>query len=179
MVGEKQQGDGLLLVFTGNGKGKTTAALGLAFRAIGHGFPVSMIQFIKGSWKYGELETAQQFGNLMELHVMGKGFTWKSDDLDKDIQAAREGWDLAVKTIKEGRHRLVILDELTYLISYKMIDEQEVLDVLAGRPKNMHIAVTGREASAKLIEAADLVTEMCNVKHAYDNGVKAQKGIEF
>ena len=179
MVGEKQQGDGLLLVFTGNGKGKTTAALGLAFRAIGHGYPVSMIQFIKGNWKYGELETAQQFGSLMELHVMGKGFTWKSDDLDKDIQAAREGWNLAVKTIKEGRHRLVILDELTYLISYKMLDEQEVLDVLAGRPKNMHIAVTGRDASAKLIEAADLVTEMCNVKHAYDNGVKAQKGIEF
>ncbi len=179
MVSEKQQNEGLLLVFTGNGKGKTTAALGLAFRAIGHGFPVSMIQFIKGSWKYGELETAKQFGNLMEFHVMGKGFTWKSDDLDKDIQAAREGWDLAVKTIKEGRHRLVILDELTYLISYKVLDEQEVLDVLAGRPKNMHIAVTGRDASAKLIEAADLVTEMCNVKHAYDNGVKAQKGIEF
>lgn len=176
---ERQAGNGLLLVFTGNGKGKTTAALGLAFRAIGHGFPVCMIQFIKGSWKYGELETARQFDDLMELHVMGKGFTWKSEDLDKDIKAAHEAWDFAVQTIKEGRHRLIILDELTYLLSYNMLEEQDVLDVLASRPENMHIAVTGRDASEGLIEAADLVTEMKNVKHAYDNGISAQKGIEF
>ncbi len=179
MVEKKQQGTGLVLLFTGDGKGKTTAALGLAFRAIGHDFPVCMIQFIKGSWKYGEIETARHFDNLMELHVMGRGFTWKSEDLEKDIQAAREAWEFARKTIEEGRHRLVILDELTYLLSYNMLDEQEVLDVLAGRPDNMHIAVTGRDASKGLIEAADLVTEMRNIKHAYDNGVKAQKGIEF
>lgn len=168
-----------MLVFTGNGKGKTTAALGLAFRAIGHDFPVCMIQFIKGSWKYGELETAKHFDSLMELHVMGKGFTWKSDDLNKDIRAAREAWDFAARIIKEGRHRLVILDELTYLINYKILDEQDVLHVLAERPENMHVAITGRDATNRLIAAADLVTEMRNVKHAYDNGIKAQKGIEF
>lgn len=179
MADEKQHDKGLLLVFTGNGKGKTTAALGLAFRAIGHGFPVCMIQFIKGSWQYGELETARRFDNLMELHVMGRGFTWKSDDLDKDIQAAREAWDFAAGVIREGRHRLVILDELTYLIKYEMLDEQVILDVLATRPVQMHVAVTGRDASDRLIAAADLVTEMRNVKHAYDNGVRAQKGIEF
>ena len=179
MADEKPQDKGLLLVFTGNGKGKTTAALGLAFRAIGHGFPVCMIQFIKGSWQYGERETARHFDNLMELHVMGRGFTWKSDDLDKDIRAAREAWDFAAGVIREGRHRLVILDELTYLVKYNMLDEQDILDVLAARPVQMHVAVTGRDASDRLIAAADLVTEMRNIKHAYDNGIMAQKGIEF
>lgn len=179
MDDEKQPGRGLLLVFTGDGKGKTTAALGLAFRAIGHGFPVCMIQFIKGSWKYGELETVKHFDKLMELHVMGRGFTWKSEDLEKDIRAAREGWELAVRTVREGKHRLVILDELTYLISYGMLAEREVLDVLENRPPGMHIAVTGRDASAGLVAAADSVTEMRKIKHAYENGIKAQKGIEF
>ena len=179
MAEEKQQGKGLLLVFTGDGKGKTTSALGLAFRAIGHGFPVCMIQFVKGNWKYGELETIKHFEDLMELHVMGRGFTWQSDDLDKDIAAAREAWDFAVQTISENKHRLIILDELTYLISYNMLEEKEILDVLNNRPANMHIAVTGRDASDGLIELADLVTEMKNIKHAYDNGIKAQRGIEF
>ena len=170
---------GLLMVFTGNGKGKTTSALGLAFRALGHGFPVSMIQFIKGNWQYGELETAKQFAHLMDLHVMGRGFTWKSDDLEKDKALARDAWKFAKKTINEGRHRLVILDELTYLISYGMIDEKDVLEALNNRPPAMHIAVTGRDASEKLMEAADLVTEMREIKHPYTEGVRAQKGIEF
>ena len=170
---------GLLMVFTGNGKGKTTSALGLAFRALGHGFPVSMIQFIKGSWKYGELDTVKQFDGLMEIYVMGRGFTWKSDDLEKDRAAAENAWNFAVQTIREGKHRLVILDELTYLVTYKMIDEQEILDVLTSRPDNMHIVVTGRGASKELIAAADLVTEMLEVKHPYAEGVNAQEGIEF
>lgn len=179
MSTEKQTKKGLLLVFTGDGKGKTTAALGLAFRAIGHSFPVCMIQFVKGSWKYGELETVKHFDSFMELHVMGRGFTWQTDDIEKDIQAAREAWDFAVQKIKENRHRLIILDELTYLLTYKMLEEKEVLEVLKDRPVNMHIAVTGRDATAGLIELADLVTEMKNIKHAYDNGIKAQRGIEF
>ncbi|GAB4338589.1 MAG: cob(I)yrinic acid a,c-diamide adenosyltransferase [Desulfobulbaceae bacterium] len=179
MQGEQRKEKGLLLVFTGDGKGKTTAALGLAFRAIGHDFPVCMIQFIKGSWQYGEIATAKHFDNLMELHVMGRGFTWQSDNLDKDIAAAREAWDFAARTIREDRHRLVILDELTYLVTYKMLEEAEVLDVLAARPERMHIAVTGRAASPGLIAAADLVTEMRNIKHPYDNNIRAQKGIEF
>lgn len=171
--------NGLVIILTGDGKGKTTSALGQAFRAIGHGFPVCMIQFIKGSWKYGELETARQFGDLMDMHVMGRGFTWKSEDLEKDVAAAREAWDFAKKVISEGRHRLVILDELTYLISYDMIDEQDVIDTLRARPDNMHVVVTGRGASEPLIAAADLVTEMVAVKHPYEQGIKAQKGIEF
>lgn len=175
----KQQRKGLLLVFTGDGKGKTTAALGLAFRAMGHGFPVCMIQFVKGSWKYGELETAKHFDELMELHVMGRGFTWQSDDIDKDIQAAKEAWNFAVQKIGENKHRLLILDELTYLLNYNMLEEKEVLAALQNRPAEMHIAVTGRDASQGLVELADLVTEMKNIKHAYDNGIKAQRGIEF
>jgi len=179
MGDKKQREKGLLLVFTGDGKGKTTSALGLAFRAIGHGFPVCMIQFVKGSWKYGELETVKHFDNLMEMHVMGRGFTWQSDDLDKDIQAARQAWDFAVQTIKENRHRLIILDELTYLMTYNMLQEKDVLDVLGNRPPGMHIAVTGRDATKGLVDLADLVTEMKNIKHAFENGIKAQRGIEF
>ena len=170
---------GLLMLFTGEGKGKTTAALGLTFRALGHGHRVCFIQFIKGSWKYGELEAAKRFGDLLEVHVMGRGFTWKSDDLEKDIAVAREGWKFAKDVIARNRHHLVVLDELTYLISYKMIDEQEIVDVLTGRDPSMHIVVTGRSAGEKLYSAADLVTEMREIKHPYKKGVKAQKGIEF
>ncbi len=170
---------GLFLLFTGNGKGKTTAALGLAFRALGHGQRVAMIQFIKGSWKYGELESARRFEDLLDFHVMGRGFTWKSEDLDKDIAVAREAWQFAADLIAGNRHQLVILDELTYLISYNMVAEREILDVLSARPPSMHVVVTGRGASEGLIAAADLVTEMCEIKHPYKKGIRAQKGIEF
>ena len=170
---------GLLLVFTGNGKGKTTSALGLAFRALGHGHKVAMIQFIKGSWKYGEMESALAFPELLDFHVMGRGFTWKSDDLDKDRAVAREAWDFACKTISENKHQLVILDELTYLVTYKMLAEEEMLQRLTNRPDGMHVVVTGRAASKGLLAAADLVTEMREIKHPYTSGVKAQKGIEF
>lgn len=172
-------GKGLVLVLTGNGKGKTTSALGLVFRALGHGFPVSVIQFIKGSWKYGELEAAKRFGDLLDFHVMGRGFTWKSDDLAKDRAMAREAWEFAAATIREGRHRLVVLDEITYAINYKIIDEREVIETLAARPESVHVVVTGRDAPEGLRAAADLVTEMQDVKHHHAAGVKAQKGIEF
>lgn len=170
---------GLIAVFTGNGKGKTTAALGLAFRALGHEHRVCVIQFIKGSWKYGELESATRFKPLLDFHVMGRGFTWKSDDLEKDKACAREAWDFAVNTIREGRHELLILDELTYLIHYGIIDEETVLTALRAKPPAMHIAITGRHASQALIELADLVTEMREIKHPYQRGIKAQKGFEF
>ncbi|MDW7772048.1 MAG: cob(I)yrinic acid a,c-diamide adenosyltransferase [Desulfobulbaceae bacterium] len=179
MNNTNDRGNGLLMLFTGNGKGKTTAALGQAFRAIGHGFKVCMIQFIKGNWKYGELGSARQFSGLLDVHVMGRGFTWTSDDLDKDIAAAREAWNFARQVIREDRHHIVILDELTYLINYNMIDEQDVIDTLKSRPAGMHIVITGRGASQKLIDAVDLVTEMVDVKHPYEYGVQAQKGIEF
>lgn len=170
---------GLLMVHTGNGKGKTTAALGLAFRALGHQLPVCIIQFIKGNWKYGELKTAGQFKGLLDFHVVGEGFTWKSKDLDKDRQAAQEGWNLAKSVIAAGCHHIVILDEFTYVINYRMVDEGEVIDALRDRPEGAHVLVTGRDAPARLIEIADLVTEMREVKHPYKAGIKAQKGVEW
>jgi cob(I)alamin adenosyltransferase len=170
---------GLIAVFTGNGKGKTTASLGLAFRALGHGHRVCIIQFIKGSWKYGELETAKKFSPLLDFHVMGRGFTWKSDDLEKDKQVALEAWEFAKEVIRANEYAMVILDELTYLPHYKMIDEQEILSVLKNKPEEQHVVITGRYASDDLIELADLVTEMKEIKHPYQSGVNAQKGFEF
>jgi cob(I)alamin adenosyltransferase len=170
---------GLLMVYTGNGKGKTTAALGLAFRALGHDFPVCLIQFIKGDWKYGELKSAEQFKDLLDFHVAGVGFTWKSKDLDKDRKAAQDGWSLAKSVIAAGRHRLIILDEFTYAINYGMVNEEESLEVLHNRPKGLHVLVTGRDAPKGLVEIADLVTEMNEVKHPYKAGIQAQKGIEW
>ncbi len=180
MVHEKPaERKGLVAVFTGNGKGKTTAALGLVFRALGHGHRICVIQFIKGSWKYGELETAKKFPDLLDFHVMGRGFTWKSDDLEKDKKVALEAWDFAAKIIEENNHDMVILDELTYLPHYKIIDEEKILSVLRGKPQEMHVVITGRYASEQLMECADLVTEMKECKHPYTSGIKGQKGFEF
>lgn len=170
---------GILAVFTGNGKGKTTSALGIAFRALGHGHKVSVIQFIKGNWTSGEHLFAKNISPLIEFHVMGRGFTWKSENLAEDAALAQKGWQLAVETIEKNEHHLVILDELTYLIRYNMVSEEEVLRVLRGRPAGMHVVVTGRHASEKLIDLADLVTEMVEIKHPFANGITAQKGFEF
>ena len=170
---------GLLIVNTGNGKGKTTAALGQAFRAIGHGFRVCFLQFLKGSWKYGELEAAKRFEDLMEIRALGKGFTWQSEDLNEDIQSARDAWDLAKQVIASGKFKMVVLDELTYLITYGMVAEEDILNTLRNKPPELHIVVTGRDASPGLIELADLVTEMNEIKHPFRNGIKAQRGIEF
>ena len=169
----------LLMVNTGAGKGKTTAALGAAFRALGHGQRVCVIQFIKGSWTYGEKTAAERFEDLLEFHVMGRGFTWKSDDFEKDIALARNAWSLAREKIGSRAYRLVILDELTYLITYKMLEEAEVVSFLENRPEEVHVLVTGRNASNGLMRAADMVTEMAAIKHHYAAGIQAQKGIEF
>jgi cob(I)alamin adenosyltransferase len=170
---------GLLLVYTGKGKGKTTAALGLTLRALGHGHRVCFIQFIKGNWQSGELKALRHFADLVDIHVAGRGFTWQSDDLEKDAAAARAGWELAQKTLAEGQHQLVVLDELTYLVRYGMLAEEEMLDVLARRVPHVHVVITGRGAGERLIQAADLVTELLEVKHPYRQGVRAQPGIEF
>lgn len=177
--GKEKKTKGLVALFTGNGKGKTTASLGLAFRALGHGQRVCIIQFIKGSWKYGEMEAAKKFAPLLDFHVMGRGFTWQSDDLDKDKAVALEAWEFAKRVIEENRYSLVILDELTYLPHYGMLDEKEILSVLKKKAKELHVVITGRYASPALIEAADLVTEMTEVKHPYNSGIQAQKGFEF
>lgn len=170
---------GLLIVFTGEGKGKTTAALGMAMRAAGHGLKVCFIQFIKGSWHYGELEAVKRFEGLIDLHVMGKGFTWKSGNLAEDGRLAREAWDFACAAIDSSRYHTVVLDEFTYLLHYQMLEIEPCLEALARRNPAQHVVITGRYAPPALIEAADLVTEMRMVKHPLKSGVKAQKGIEF
>jgi len=170
---------GLLIVFTGKGKGKTTAALGMVFRSLGHGFRVCVIQFIKGSWKYGELVSAKRFDDLLDFHVMGKGFTWDSENIEEDIKIAQEAWSFAKDVIASEKYDMVVLDELTYLIKYEMIGEDEIVNCLLNRPEGLHVVVTGRDASDSLIKAADLVTDMVLVKHPFDDGLKAQKGIEY
>lgn len=170
---------GLFVIYTGNGKGKTTAALGMAVRALGHGYPVTVIQFIKSNDHCGEHNFFGRFGDLLDFHVMGRGFTWQSDNLEKDIALARSAWDLAAKTIAEGKVRLLILDELTYLVRYNMIDEDQILSAIANRPAEMNIVVTGRYASERMIAAADLVTEMTEIKHPYQQGIPARKGVDF
>lgn len=170
---------GLLIVNTGDGKGKTTAALGMAMRAAGHGLRVCFIQFIKGSWRYGELEAVKRFEGLIDFHVMGKGFTWKSDNLEEDARRAREAWAFACEALATGRYHTVVLDEFTYLLHYKMLDIEPCLEVLTHRNPAQHVVITGRYAPDALLEAADLVTEMRAIKHPLKNGIKAQQGIEF
>jgi cob(I)alamin adenosyltransferase len=172
-------GQGLLIVNTGHGKGKTTAALGQVFRALGHGFKVCVLQFLKGSWKYGELEAAKRFTNLMDIYVLGKGFTWKSDNIEEDIQLARKAWNFSKEVISSGKYKMVVLDELTYLITYGMVPEEEILHCFRNRPSGLHLVVTGRDASPRLMELADLVTKMDEVKHPFRGGVSAQRGVEF
>jgi cob(I)alamin adenosyltransferase len=172
-------GKGLLIVFTGNGKGKTTAALGMAMRAAGHGLRVCFVQFIKGGWRYGELEAVKRFEGLIDLHVMGKGFTWKSDNIEEDARLAREAWEFACEAIASGVYHTVVLDEFTYLLHYQMLELEPCLRVLADRNPDQHVVITGRYAPQQLIDTADLVTEMQAVKHPLKGGVKAQQGIEF
>lgn len=170
---------GLIIVNTGNGKGKTTAAFGQAMRMAGHGYSSCIIQFIKGEWQTGEAKAVTSFRNLIELHVCGTGFTWEAEDMGAVEKAARQGWELARVKINSGNYRLVVLDELTYLLNYGIVPESELIDLLAHRPAEMNIVITGREAGAGLIAVADIVTEMGEIKHCYGAGVKAGKGIEF
>jgi len=171
--------NGLLIVFTGNGKGKTTAALGMALRAAGHGMKILILQFIKGTWPYGELQAFERFPEV-KIQPLGTGFTWKKESLDEDRQLAQIGWEQAVDEIRRGEYDIIILDELNYVLSYGLLPIEPVLAALENRPPGLHVVVTGRNASEELIGMADLVTEMRQVKHPYhDQGVKAQKGIEF
>ena len=172
-------GKGLLIVFTGNGKGKTTAALGMALRAAGHGLKVLILQFIKGAWSYGELEALKRFEEI-EIQPLGSGFTWKKETLDEDARLAKSGWERAATAMKESSYDVIILDELNYVLSYGLLPLELVLEALSMRPAKLHVVVTGRNAPEELVLAADLVTEMRQIKHPYhDQGVKAQRGIEF
>lgn len=168
----------LVIVNTGAGKGKTTAALGLLLRGWGQNMRVVMLQFLKaqtGNW--GEVKAARKLG--VEIIPLGDGFTWMSKDIEQDRALAQEGWQRCREAIESGAYDIVIMDELTYCFRFGWLDLEEVLAVLAQRPPNLHVVITGRDAPAPLIKFADLVTEMREVKHPYKSGVKAQKGIEF
>lgn len=170
---------GLLMINTGNGKGKTTAALGQVLRALGHGYRVCVIQFIKGSRHYGELTAVKRFEDLLDFHVMGRGFTFKSENLELDREIAGKGWVLARTALASGDYFLLVLDEFTYLLNYHFVDTQEVLKALSERFEGLHVMITGRNAPAILLDMADLVTEMNEIKHPYKAGVPGQQGIEF
>jgi cob(I)alamin adenosyltransferase len=170
--------EGLVIVYTGNGKGKTTAALGLVMRAIGRELAVAVVQFIKGKWKTGERDFCEKQPGLTFL-VMGRGFTWESDDLSRDKQAAAQAWQAAQQLILDGKHAVVVLDELTYVINYNFVALADVLQVLRSRPAHVSVVITGRNAPDELCELADLVTEMKSLKHPFDKGKKALPGIDY
>ncbi len=170
--------EGLLIVYTGDGKGKTTAALGLAFRALGHGLPVACVQFIKGRWKTGERLFAAHFSRLTFL-CMGEGFTWEGGGPEVHAAAARAAWSRARALLAAGEHRLVILDELTHVIRHGFVPEAEVLSALASRPPGITAVVTGRGAPPALLAAADLATEMRALRHPFEHGAGAVRGIDF
>jgi cob(I)alamin adenosyltransferase len=172
---------GLIIVNTGPGKGKTTAAMGTALRAVGQGMRVLMLQFLKGSWHYGELDAVKAFGDNFIMKQMGRGFvkvgTEKPDP--EDVRLVEEAWNEAAEAIHSGKWDLVILDEINYAISYGMLDPAKVADVLRQKPELVHVILTGRNAHPTIVELADTVTEMRQVKHAYEKGVMAQRGIEY
>lgn len=170
---------GLLIVHTGNGKGKSTAAFGLILRALGRGWPVGVVQFVKGAWETGEKLALQRFDDLLEWHTMGEGFTWETQDRDRDIAAARAAWAKSLELMARPDIRLVVLDELNIALRYDYLSLNDVIDALAARRPDLHVIVTGRNAKPELIKAADLVTEMTLIKHHFSSGVKAQEGIEF
>jgi cob(I)alamin adenosyltransferase len=179
ILATKTEERGLLIVHTGTGKGKSTAAFGMVMRAIGHGMRVGIVQFVKGAWQTGERAVLAQFPDLVTCRAMGEGFTWETQDRTRDIDAARAAWEMAKAMISDPAYRLVLLDELNIVLRYDYLPLDEVLAVLRATPRGLHVIVTGRNAKPGLIELADLVTEMTLVKHPFRAGVKAQAGIEF
>jgi cob(I)alamin adenosyltransferase len=168
----------LVLVNTGNGKGKSSSAFGMMLRALAVEWNVAVVQFIKsGDWKVGEEKMGRQLG--VDWQSFGDGFTWDSDNLENDRAHADEGWQAAKQLIQAGEHRLVILDELTYLCTWGWVDQADVIETIVRRPERVNIIVTGRDAPAGLIEIADTVTEMTEIKHAYQQGIRAKRGIDY
>ncbi len=175
---------GLLVVHTGKGKGKSTAAFGLAVRAIGNGMRIGIVQYVKGKWQTGERSVLEHFPDQVTIRTMGEGFTWETQDRARDIRAAEAAWSASKEMIEacrgpEPRYDMVLLDELNIVLRYEYLPLDEVVATLAARPPDLHVVVTGRNAKPALVEAADLVTEMTQVKHPFRAGVKAQRGIEF
>jgi len=174
--------DGLVIVYSGNGKGKTTAALGMALRAVGHNYKICMIQFIKGSWHYGEIDSSKRLEPEFELIAIGKGFVGILDDKhskEEHKKIANEAIKICKEKIQSGKYNIIILDEVNYAINLGLIDVDVILDLINLKPPELNLVLTGNYAKTKIIEAADLVTEMKQVKHPFQLGIKAKKGIDF
>ncbi len=179
-VGERNLEKGLVLVFTGDGKGKTTAALGLVLRTLGHGEQVAVVQFIKGGWHPGEAKALALFGEALHWHALGEGFTWETQDRERDRELVQQAWQRSLTYLADGERKLVVLDEVNVALKLGYLELDQVLEGLALRPELTHVALTGRGAPAGLLERADLVTEMKLLRHPFrEQGVKAQAGIEF
>jgi len=179
VLATKTEKRGLLIVHTGPGKGKTTAAFGMVLRCLGHGMRVGIVQFVKGAWGTGERTVLARFPDLVTCRAMGEGFTWDTQDRARDIAAACAAWGMAQAMLADPSYRLVLLDELNIVLRYGYLPVGEIVAALKAKPRDLHVIVTGRNAPLELIEAADLVTEMTLVKHPFRAGVKAQPGIEF
>jgi cob(I)alamin adenosyltransferase len=179
MLATKTEERGLLIVHTGPGKGKSTAAFGMVLRCIGHGMRVGIVQFVKGAWETGERKVLEDYADLVTCRAMGEGFTWDTQDRARDIAAAKAAWETSKAMIADPAYDLVLLDELNIVLRYDYLPLDEVIATLTAKPRDLHVIVTGRNAKPELIEIADLVTEMTMVKHPFRSGVKAQKGIEF
>jgi len=179
-VGERNLEKGLVLVFTGDGKGKTTAALGMVLRTLGHGEAVAVVQFIKGGWQPGEAKALELFGDALHWHALGEGFTWETQDRERDRALVQAAWERSLDYLGDADRKLVVLDEVNVALKLGYLDVNQLLEGLAMRPPLTHVALTGRGAPPALLERADLVTEMKMVRHPFrEQGVKAQKGIEF
>lgn len=179
-VAERDRAKGLVIVHTGNGKGKTTAALGMVLRSLGHGYRVAIVQFIKGAWEPAEKEAFSQWSEQLKFHAMGEGFTWETQDRDRDTAKAREAWEKALEYIANPEFKLVLLDEVNVALKLGYLQVEEIIAGLDGKPEETHVILTGRGAPPALIDRADLVTEMTLVKHPFrEQGIKAQPGIEF
>lgn len=178
-IAAAQQEKGLLIVFTGAGKGKTTAALGMALRCIGHGMKVAIVQFIKGAIDTAEERVLKSFGDQVTFLRMGEGYTWETQDRERDTEFARRAWSATADFLRDPSYAMVVLDEFNIALHHDYVSIVDVLPVLSKRPSMQHVVITGRGAKKELIEAADLVTEMSQVKHPFRKGVKAQKGVEF
>lgn len=176
-----EQERGYIIVLTGNGKGKTTSAMGMAMRAMGHGTKVIMLQFLKGTWRYGELETAKRLAPDFSIHPLGSGFVHVDPENPDpaDIETARKAWEICKEALFSGKYGMIIFDEINNAIAYGLLPVDEVLEALKKRPQNLHVVLTGRDAHPRLLEMADLVTELTEVRHPYRKGAAVRKGIEY
>ncbi len=170
---------GLIIIYTGNGKGKSTAAFGTAIRAIGSGFKVAIVQFIKGKWKTGEAKFFKSLKGQCQIFEMGDGFTWDTKNFEEDVKTAQRAWKKCCELLHDKKHQLVIFDEINYAIAYNFLDVNEVIAQLKQKPQHKHVILTGDKVAKELVDLADLVTQMKCIKHPYQKGIKAQPGIEF